>query len=277
MSLKTIIKDLWYRKYNNIKMFNEYWLNDSNLRNFSAEELENFQNLKDLHFCIARIDNGDNSHQVMFDKSKNLNMFEYEKLIEIGDSEIGYDEYQRKLLSSREKKISGWVTANHIFFLTFLSTHFVEKTPLKIVEFGGGYGNVCRLMLTRKKYEIEKYSIIDQKGMQQVQDFFLKKTLSEKDYKNINLIESTPDIQFEESYDLFISNHAITEFDAVKYFEHCHLMDKCKYAFISTCLNSVSEFTIMLHMLSKMEVVAYYQESDVVFHILFKNKQKEMI
>jgi hypothetical protein len=204
-------------------------------------------------------------------------MFEYEKLIEIGDSEIGYDEYQRKLLSSREKKISGWVTANHIFFLTFLSTHFVEKTPLKIVEFGGGYGNVCRLMLTRKKYEIEKYSIIDQKGMQQVQDFFLKKTLSEKDYKNINLIESTPDIQFEESYDLFISNHAITEFDAVKYFEHCHLMDKCKYAFISTCLNSVSEFTIMLHMLSKMEVVAYYQESDVVFHILFKNKQKEMI
>jgi len=76
---------------------------------------------------------------------------------------------------------------------------------------------------------------------------------------------------------LFISNHAITEFDTVKYFEHCHLMDRCRYAFISTCLNSVSEFTIMFHLLSKMEVVDYYAESDNMFHILFKNNQKEMV
>jgi hypothetical protein len=272
--LKNIIKNLWYAKYNSLKMFNDYWLSESSIRNFSAEELRNFQNLKDLHFCTSRLDN---LEQVMFDRSKNLNVLEYEKLMTIADSDIGYDENQRKILSSREQKISGWVTANHIFFLTFLSTYFDKKTPLKIVEFGGGFGNVCRLMFARKKYKIEKYSIIDQKGMQQVQDFFLKETLSENDYKNINLIESRPDIQFEESYDLFISNHAITEFDTVKYFEHCHLMDKCRYAFISTCLNSVSEFTIMFHLLSKMEVVDYYAESDNMFHILLKNNQREMV
>jgi len=235
--LKNIIKNLWYQKYNKIKIFNEYWLNESSLRNFSTEELENFQNLKDLHFCISKMDDVD---QTMFGSSKNLNMIEYQKLVEIGDSEIGYDENQRKSLSSREKKISGWVTANHTFFLTFLSTYFEQKIPLKVVEFGGGFGNVCRLMFARKKYEIEKYTIIDQKGMQQVQDFFLKKTLSERDYRNINLIESQPDIDLQESYDLFISNHSITEFDTIKYFEHCHLMDKCRYVFISTCLNSVS-------------------------------------
>jgi len=129
-------------------------------------------------------------------------------------------------------------------------------------------------MLTRKKYEIEKYTIVDQKGMQQVQDFFLKKTLSEEDYEKVNLVESRPDVQEEEPYDLFISNHAITEFDMVKYFEHCHLMNKCKYAFIITCLNSVSEFTIMFDLLSKMEVVDYYAESDNMFHVIFKNKKE---
>lgn len=272
---KNIIKGLWYQKYNKIKMFNDYWLNETSIRNFSAEELKNFQNLKDLHFCISAINN---LEEAMFATSKNLNMLEFQKLIEIGDSEIGYDENQRKILSSRDRKIAGWVTANHVLFLTFLSTFFEHKTPLKVVEFGGGYGNVCRLMFARKKYEIEKYSIIDQKGMQQVQDFFLNKTLSEKDYKNINLIESRPDTNLQESYDLFISNHAITEFDTVKYFEHCHLMDKCRYVFITTCLNSVSEFTIMLHLLSKMEVVAYHAESDNMFHILLKNNiQKELI
>lgn len=273
-NLKTIIKDLWYQKYNKIKMFNDYWLNETSIRNFSKEELENFQNLKDLHFCTSGINNLEGA---MFATSKHLNMLEFQKLIEIGDSEIGYDENQRKILSSRDIKISGWVTANHILFLTFLSTFFEHKTPLKVVEFGGGYGNVCRLMFTRKKYEIEKYSIIDQKGMQQVQDFFLKNALSDKDYKKINLIESHPDNNYEEQYDLFISTHAITEFDIVKYFEHCHLMNNCKYAFITTCMNSVSEFTIMFYLLSRMEVVAYHAESDNMFHILFKNKQKEMV
>lgn len=272
--LKDIIKNLWYQKYDKIKIFNEYWLNESSLRNFSTEELENFQNLKDLHFCTSKIDDID---QAMFGSSKNLNMLEYQKLVEIGDSEIGYDENQRKILSSREKKISGWVTANHTFFLTFLSTYFEQKTLLKVLEFGGGFGNVCRLMFARKKYEIEKYSIIDQKGMQQVQDFFLKKTLSEKDYNNINLIESQPDINLQESYDLFISNHAITEFDTIKYLDHCHLMDKCRYVFISTCLNSVSEFTIMFDLLSKMEVVNYCMESENMLHVLLKNNQKEMV
>ena len=273
MNLKDIIKSLWYKKYNNINMFNDYWLNESTIRNFSTEELQNFQNLKDLHFCTSKLDN---LEQVMFDRSKNLNMDEYQKLMEIGDSEIGFDENQRKVLYFRDQKISGWVTANHIFFLTFLFTRFNQTTPLKVVEFGGGFGNVCRLMLTRKKYEIEKYTIIDQKGMQQVQDFFLRKTLSNKEYKKVNLVESRSDIQQEKPYDLFISNHAITEFDTVKYFDHCHLMHKCKYAFISTCLNSVSEFTIMLHLLSKMEVVDYYAESDNMFHVLLKNK-KELV
>lgn len=41
--LKNIIKDLWYQKYNKIKMFNDYWLNETSIRNFSREELENFQ------------------------------------------------------------------------------------------------------------------------------------------------------------------------------------------------------------------------------------------
>lgn len=271
---KNIIKSLWYQKYNKIKMFNDYWLNDTSIRNFSTEELENFQNLKDLHFCTSGINNLEES---MFATSKHLNMLELQKLIEIGDSKIGYDENQRKILSSRDIKIAGWVTANHVLFLTFLSTFFEHKTPLKVVEFGGGYGNVCRLMFTRKKYEIEKYTIIDQKGMQQVQDFFLKNTLSEKDYTKINLIESHPDNNYEEQYDLFISNHAISEFDTVKYFEHCHVLDTCKYAFITTCMNSVSEFTIMFYLLSRMEVVAYHAESDNMFHILFKNKQKEMV
>jgi len=277
MDLKSIIKNLWYKNYNNIVMFHNYWVNPNNLRNFSTEELENFQNLKeDLGFCISRIGHP-NEFEIMFDKCKSLNMAEYEKLIQIGDSEVGYDENQRKILSSREKKISGWVTANHTFMLTFLSTYFHEKPSLKIVEFGGGFGNICRLMFARKKYDIEKYSIIDQKGMQQVQGFFLKKTLSADDCKKINLIESQPEIQYEESYDLFISNHAITEFDTVKYFEHRHLMDKCRYVFISTCLSSVSEYTIMFDLLSKMEVVAYYAESDKLFHILLKNKQKETV
>lgn len=270
MSLKNVIKKLWYQKYNNIKLFNDYWLNESDLKNFSTEELENFQNLKDLHFCRANIDD---LQPVMFDRSKTLNEIEYEKLLKIGDSMVGYNHDQIKILSSRDKKISGWVTANHIFFMTFLSTYFEEKTPLKILEFGGGFGNICRLFFAIRKYEIEKYTIIDQKGMQQVQDFFLKKTLPENDYKNIDLVESHPDIHYEEPYDIFISNHAITEFDMVKYFEHCHLIDKCKYAFISTCLNSVSEFTIMFHLLSKMEVVSYYTESENMFHILLKNNE----
>lgn len=272
-NIQNFIKELWYKKFNTIKMFNDYWLSESTLRNFSAEELENFHNLKDLHFCISKIDN---LEPVMFERSKKLDMLEYEKLIKIGDSEIGFDEHQRKIISSRENKISGWVTANHIFFLTFLSVCFDQKTPIKVVEFGGGFGNVCRLMLTRQKYEIEKYTIIDQKGMQQVQDFFLKRTLPEKDYKKINLIESHPTTRYDESYDLFISNHAISEFDTVKYFEHCHIMNNCKYAFISTCLNSVSEFTIMFHLLSVMKVVACYAESDNMFHILFKNNKQEI-
>lgn len=275
--IKNYIKNLWYENYNKVPMFHDYWVNTSNLRNFNTEELENFQNLEeDLGFCISRIDNP-NEFKVMFDKCKNLNISEYEKLIQIGDSLVGYDENQRKILCSRSEQISGWVTANHTFFLTFLYTYFHKKSPLKILEFGGGFGNVCRLMFTGKKYEIEKYNIIDQEGIHQVQDFFLRKTLSYEDYKKVNLIKSLPDIDLQESFDLFISNHAITEFDIVKYFEHCHLMDKCRYIFISTCLNSVSEFTIILHLLSKTEVVACYIESSKMFHFILKNNQKEMI
>ena len=129
--LKNIIKNLWYQKYDKIKIFNEYWLNESSLRNFSTENLENFQNLKDLHFCTSKIDDID---EAMFSSSKNLNMLEYQKLVEIGDSEIGYDENQRKILSSREKKISGWVTANHTFFLTFLSTYFEQKVANEVCD-----------------------------------------------------------------------------------------------------------------------------------------------
>lgn len=70
--LKNIIKDLWYQKYNKIKMFNDCWLNETSIRNFSREELENFQNLKDLHFCISGIDN---LEEAMFATSKHLHEF----------------------------------------------------------------------------------------------------------------------------------------------------------------------------------------------------------
>jgi hypothetical protein len=271
-------KKLFLDIYNSRKNQNEiqkvdydYWSEDIYFTEMSDEKLKEFQSNESFHFCIARIDD---YNEIMYHAQNHCNQLSVEifnKLLSIGDSLVGYNEEQKKVLYSRNPRVASYVTANHLIYLTFLLKHFKfsDFERLKILEIGGGYGNICRLLF-KSLENIDSYTILDIPGMSKLQDFFLRENLNDEQQKKIILTESQNSIS-EQEITLTIANHSLSELPIDKYFDLARVLDKTEWLFYSTCLGSHSEYMKIFHLLSIFNVEELFFEGTIA-HILLKKK-----
>lgn len=258
--------NIWNRKKENLKPCNNLW-DDEPINISNKDDLSQFQHNNKIHFCTSKVEG---LSPIMLDRPKNINLPIATDLINIGDSTIGYNESDSSKLTSRPERIAGWVTANHILYLTFLFNRLKFEGPVNIVEFGGGYGNICRLIHKSKYYNVHSYTIMDLDGVDIIQDYFLSTTLHPEEHLKNRLVDSTKAKSIE--CDLFIANHSLSELNYQKYFEYSHLMSKARYVFISTCLSSHCEFMKLFHLCNTMDISDVYYENDSVGHFLFRKK-----
>jgi hypothetical protein len=254
----------------------DYWVEDIKFPDFTEEELEKFQSDQNFHFCIARIDN---YNEILNHAMNHCNLISpeiFQQLASIGDSLVGYTDDQKKVISERSPRITSYVTANHLIYLTFLIKHFRfnEIEDLRILEFGGGYGNVCRLLF-KLVININNYTIIDIPGMSRLQEFFLKKNLDETQLERILYSDSLNEVK-KQKFDLVIANHSLSELPIEKYFESSEVLETTNYLFYSTCLGSHSEFIKIFHILTSFEIIELFFEGSIA-HMLLKKINKKCL
>lgn len=250
------------------------WEKQSLIKKYNEEELKDFQSNEDFHFCIAKLEHLNKDFEFV---SKDINEKIFLSLLQIGDSEVGYTQEEKNILNSREPKVASLVTSNHYIYLTFLFDNLPKFKKINILEFGGGFGNICRMLFKYfEEQKINKYCIADQTGMQQLQKYFLKENLKKDDFDKISYIVSDDKIKINENYDLLIANHSLSEFAITKYFEYSDIIKKVKYFFYSSTLTTICEFVKIFHIMSEMETVNLVFEPGLnVCHFLFKRKENE--
>ncbi len=103
-------------------------------------------------------------------------------------------------------------TIHHIYHLNQLLKFIGGVEKLKeiktIVEFGGGYGNFCRLI--KKLNHGCNYTIIDLPELSKLQAFYLKNTLSVEDYETVTFANEA-NISSIKNCDLFIATWSLSE------------------------------------------------------------------
>lgn len=113
-------------------------------------------------------------------------------------------------------------TLQYIGVLSNLITRFGSMDGKRIVEVGGGYGGQCRTVLD--VYKPKRYYILDLPEVCDLQIRYLKNAF-------VNITPASPNM-LSSSYDLFISNYALSEIpnnDA-----YIDLARRCKHGYI-TC------------------------------------------
>lgn len=109
---------------------------------------------------------------------------------------------------------------------------------IRIVEIGGGYGGMCAILNCIAKYrkiKIDSYGIYDLKGVQEFQNYYLKKINQTTDIgiKSVDFLDSNNLDLFTESYNYIISFYALGEFDEeTKYNYISKVISKIKNGFI---------------------------------------------
>lgn len=270
---KNILYLLWEakKKDSTFSFRPDGWENQSVIKNYKEEELKYFQSNEDFHFCIAKINHIDGISEFA---CKDINEKIFHSLLDIGDSEVGYTQKEKNILNNRKPKIASLVTANHYLYLTFLFDNLPELEKMNILEFGGGYGNICRMLFTYfEKEKINEYCIADQTGMEQLQRYFLKENLKKDNFEKISFVISDNKLELNKNYDLLIANHSLSEFGISKYFEYSHIIKKANYFFYSSTLTTICEFVKVFHLMSEMEIINLIFEPGLnVCHFLFKRR-----
>jgi hypothetical protein len=137
------------------------------------------------------------------------------------------------------------------------------QSPLKIFEWGGGYGNLYKIIKLLFPELVERYTIVDLPQCLEMQKYYLHNLnlLDDKIefYSSLNLPDTIPD------HDLFVSTWAISE-SPTECFEY--LKNKNFY--------SCNRFLIALHQCGNH--IPFMQESTVIFnHFISANTHAEEI
>jgi hypothetical protein len=117
--------------------------------------------------------------------------------------------------------------------------NIIKNYPeIRIVEIGGGYGGMCAILNCIAKYrkiKIGSYAIYDLKGVQEFQNYYLKKINQTTDIgiRSVDFLDSSNLDLFTESYNYVISFYALGEFDDTTKHDYINkVISKVKNGFI---------------------------------------------
>ena len=101
-------------------------------------------------------------------------------------------------------------TEHHLLKAAQIRSVFGDMTADSIVEIGGGYGGLCRILLDA--FNLKSYDIIDVPAMIRLQQYFLEKSLPSEAFKKITFINAFEISEnFSKTWDLCISTIALSE------------------------------------------------------------------
>lgn len=102
-------------------------------------------------------------------------------------------------------------TESHLYKSCQILYYFNDLKGKNIVEIGGGYGGLARIIC--ESIEINSYTIIDIPQMQRVQKFYLENSLNASTYKKISYIDAFDNhlLQLKHDWHLAISTFALSE------------------------------------------------------------------
>lgn len=184
----------------------------------NGSSLANFRKSRDIYgFCI----NIGSTDQQALDYAKNINNNLYNLFINQPKGLTGYNGFENEYVKIDDND------SKHILLLTYL----FDKSDLsfnKIVEIGGGFGNMCRLC--KNIVNFNTWDIIDLPHMLELQKFYLENEI--KDILNINFINAHSNINYNDKIELVIATHSLSEFSwdiFIKYFNDVILKSKYFY------------------------------------------------
>jgi len=164
----------------------------------TGSKFDDFRYARDIYgFCINGGDIDNQALSYADTVNKNLcNLF-----LQQQKSLIGYKDHENEYIKIDD------LDSKHIFILTYL----FDGTDLsfnRIVEIGGGFGNMSRLSNNIVKYD--NWDILDLPHMLELQKFYLENEI--KDISKINFINAHDKIIYKDNIDLVIGTHSVSEF-----------------------------------------------------------------
>jgi hypothetical protein len=236
----------------------------------TGSKLENFRFSRDIYgFCI----NGGNIDNQALGFANNINNNLCDKFMNQPKSLLGYKGNEKEYVKVDD------LDSKHILMLTFL---FNKKTIYgKIVEIGGGFGNMCRLCNNIISYN--SWDIIDLPHMLELQRYYLENEI--KDTSKINFIDAHSNKNYiNNDIDLVIGTHSVSEFSLNvfnNYFKNVIVNSKYFYMGFNRNCPSPQLINIKLNIILKngfiIENKFDYKEfphGAQVSYILFKNINK---
>jgi hypothetical protein len=186
----------------------------------NTSQLEKFRYARNMYgFCIN--EGGKDDQALMY--AKNIDETLFNKFIIQSKSMIGYKDNESKYLPIDD------LDSKHICQLTFLLKDNILKYD-RIVEIGGGFGNMARL--TNKIITYNNWDIIDIPHMLELQKYYLEHEI--KDISHINFINGYSELDYTNvSIDLVIGTHSISEFSWDIFYKYFHsVIINSKYLYI---------------------------------------------
>lgn len=193
---------------------------ENEYKNSEINDLESFRYQRNLYgFCI----NSGGIDQMSLDYSKDINIELTENFINQPKNLIGYKGHET------EYEIIDDLDSKHILLLTFLFNNN-SRIFNKIVEIGGGFGNMCRLCNNIITYN--QWDIIDIPHMLELQKFYLTNEI--KNISKINFIDAYSDKKYDNQLiDLVIGCHSMSEFSWNVFFNYFqNVIVNCNYFYM---------------------------------------------
>ena len=179
--------------------------------------LENFRCTRDIYgFCV----NEGNTDEQALNYARNINNNLCNSFLNQPKGLFGYKGHENKYIKIDD------LDSKHILMLTILLDNNTTNYS-KVVEIGGGFGNMCRLSNNIISYD--SWDIIDLPHMLELQSYYLKNEI--EDISKINFIDAHSNKNYtNNTVDLVIGTHSVSEFSwdiFINYFNN--VISKSKY------------------------------------------------
>jgi hypothetical protein len=191
----------------------------ANIYKNTGPKFEDFRFSRDIYgFCINEgyIDNQAMSY------AKMINAELYKKFLDQPKSLVGYKGHEHEYTQHDD------LDSKHIMQLTFLFNNSNMEFN-RIVEIGGGFGNMCRLCNNIIKYN--NWDIIDLPHMLELQKFYLENEM--ENMSKIKFVDAHEKVSYNNSVDLVIGTHSVSEFSWEIFLDYFrNVISKSKYFFM---------------------------------------------
>lgn len=120
------------------------------------------------------------------------------------ETTVGMPEPYRRMPSTSSNLIHH---AYHVY--RFELSRGRQQAFSNVIEFGGGYGSMCRLLAGYAGFS--RYTIFDLPHLSAVQNYFLANVLNNGLFDRVHLASDIGDIDLDSGVDLFVSTWALSE------------------------------------------------------------------